>query len=52
MVGAAVSTYYRYRYQIAQLAAETAALQAAADVNRRNTLAAKAGHDASGEGVR
>lgn len=34
LVGAAVSTYYRYRYQIDQLEADTAALKAKAAVNR------------------
>lgn len=35
IVGAAVSSYYRYRYQIDQLEAETLALKAKAEVVRQ-----------------
>ena len=43
IVGAAVSSYFRYRYQIDQIEAETLALKAKAEVTRQQSSASTAG---------
>ncbi len=43
IVGAAVSSYYRYRYEIDQLEAETLALRAKAEVVRQQARTSTAG---------